>query len=51
MAKIVYKKGLDGQKLFLEIKRLFLKLAPKYYTTTSFDIHLADSAEIIKEEK
>lgn len=50
MAKIVYKKGLTGQIILGDQKTIF-EVAPKYYTTTSFDIHLADSAEIIKEQE
>lgn len=50
MAKIVYKKGLTGQIILGDQKTIF-EVAPQYYTTTSFDIHLADSAEIIKEQE
>lgn len=49
MAKIVYKKGLTGEIILGQQKTIF-DIAPEYYTTTSFDIHLADSAEIIKEQ-
>ena len=50
MAKIVYKKGLTGQIILGDQKTIF-EVAPEYYTTTSFDIHLADSADIIKEQE
>lgn len=49
MAKVVYKKGLTGEIILGQQKSIF-EIAPEYYTTTSFDIHLADSAEIIKEQ-
>ena len=49
MAKVVYKKGLTGEIILGQQKTIF-DIAPEYYTTTSFDIHLADSAEIIKEQ-
>lgn len=50
MAKIVYKDGLTGQLILGDQKEIFT-LLPKYYTATSFDIQLADSAEIIKEQE
>lgn len=49
MAKVVYKKGLTGELILGQQKTIF-DISPEYYTTTSFDIHLADSAEIIKEQ-
>lgn len=50
IAKIVYKDGLTGQ-LILGDQREIFTLLPKYYTATSFDIQLADSAEILKEQE
>ena len=50
MSKIVYKKGLTGQIILGDQKTIF-EVAPEYYTTTSFDVHLADSSEIIKEQE
>lgn len=50
IAKIVYKDGLTGQIVLGDQKEIFTIL-PKYYTTTSFDIQLADSAEILKEQE
>lgn len=50
VAKSAYKKGITGQ-LILGDRKEFFKILPEYYTTTSFDIHLADSAEIIKEQE
>ena len=48
-AKILYKNGLTGQ-LVLGNKKQIFTIMPEYYTSTSYDIHLADSAEIIKEQ-
>ena len=50
MAKNVYRKGLTGQIILGDQKKYF-EVIPKYYTSTSFDIHIADSAEIIKEQQ
>jgi hypothetical protein len=50
MAKIVYKKGLTGQIILGDQVKIFT-LLPEYYTFTSYDISLADSAEIIKEQE
>jgi chromosome segregation ATPase len=50
MAKIVYKKGLTGQLVLGDQKTIF-EVAPEYYTTTSFDIHLADTVEVTKEQE
>ena len=50
IAKIVYKDGLTGQLILGDQKEIFTIL-PKYYTSTSFDIQLADSAEIMKEQE
>lgn len=48
-AKIVYKNGLTGQLVLGNRKQIFT-ISPEYYTSTSYDINLADSAEIIKEQ-
>lgn len=50
MAKVVYKDGLTGQLILGDENKIFT-LLPEYYTFTSFDIDLADSAEIIKEQE
>jgi hypothetical protein len=50
MAKIVYRKGMTGEIILGDQKKIF-EILPKYYTTTSYDIHLADSAEVIKEQE
>lgn len=49
MAKKVYKKGFTGEIILGNRKEIFT-LLPEHYTFTDYDIHLADSAEIIKEQ-
>lgn len=48
IAKKVYKKGFTGEVILGNQKEVFT-LLPEYYSFTDFDIHVADSAEIIKE--
>lgn len=50
MAKVVYKKGITGQLVLGNTKKIFT-LLPEYYTFTSYDIDLADSAQVIKEQE
>lgn len=50
MAKVVYKEGMTGQIILGDQVKIFT-LLPEYYTFTSYDISLADSAEIIKEQE
>ena len=50
MAKVVYKEGLTGQ-LILGDKREIINILPEYYTFTSYDINLADTTEIMKEQE
>lgn len=50
MAKVVYKNGLTGQLILGDQKEIFT-LLPEYYSFTSYDISLADSTEIIKEQE
>lgn len=50
MAKVVYKDGMTGQLILGDMKEIFTIL-PEYYTFTSYDVQLADSAEIIKEQE
>lgn len=50
MAKVVFKDGLTGQLILGDQKEIFT-LLPEYYSFTSYDIHLADSSEIIKEQE
>lgn len=49
ICKIVYRNGLTGQLILGNRKQIF-ELAPEYYTATSYDVNLADSGEIIKEQ-
>lgn len=50
MAKRVFKKGMTGQLILGDKKEIFT-LLPEYYSFTDFDIHLADSTEIMKEQE
>lgn len=50
IAKRVYKKGMTGQLILGDKKEIFT-LLPEYYSFTDFDIHLADSTEIMKEQE
>lgn len=50
MAKVVYREGLTGQLILGDQAQVFT-LMPEYYSFTSYDISLADSAEIIKEQE
>ena len=51
LAKIVYKKGISGTLILGErLNKIFTAL-PEYYTTTDFDINIADSSEVIKEQE
>jgi chromosome segregation ATPase len=48
MAKIVFKKGFTGEIVLGNQKNIF-EILPEHYSSTDFDIHLADSSEIMKE--
>ena len=50
IAKVVYKDGITGQIVLGNTKKIFT-LLPEYYSFTSYDINLADSAQIIKEQE
>lgn len=50
LARRVYKKGLTGQLILGDKKEIFT-LLPEHYCQTDFDVHLADSADIIKEQQ
>lgn len=50
LARKVYKKGLTGQLILGNRKEIFT-LMPEYYSQTDFDVHLADSTEIMKEQE
>ena len=48
-AKIVYKNGISGTLILGErLNKIFTAL-PEHYSFTDFDIHIADSSEIIRE--
>ena len=50
LARKVYKKGLTGQIILGNRKQIFTAL-PEYYSQTDYDVHLADSTEIMKEQE
>ena len=51
LAKIVYKKGFSGTLILGErLNKIFTAL-PKHFTVTDYDINIADSAEILKEQE
>jgi hypothetical protein len=51
LAKIVYKNGFAGTLILGEkLNKIFTAL-PEHYTVTDYDIHIADSADIIKEQE
>lgn len=47
-ARSVYKDGLTGQIILGDRKQIFT-LMPKYYSQTDYDVHLINTADIIKE--
>lgn len=50
LAKVVYKHGLSGTLILGDrLNKIFTAL-PEHYTITDFDIHIADSSDIIKEK-
>ena len=50
LAKIVYKKGISGTLILgNKLTKIFTAL-PKHFTVSDHDIHIADSAEIMKEK-
>lgn len=51
LAKIVYKKGISGTLILGDrLSKIFTAL-PEHYTITDYDIHIADSSEILKEQQ
>ena len=51
MAKIVFKKGISGTIVLGDkLNKIFTAL-PEHFTFTDYDIHIADSAEMVKEQK
>ena len=49
LARKVYKKGITGQIILGNRKEVFTAL-PEYYSQTDYDVHLADTTEILKEQ-
>jgi len=49
LARKVYKKGLTGQIILGNKKEIFTAL-PEYYSQTDYDVHLANTVEIMKEQ-
>lgn len=51
LAKIVYKNGISGTLVLGDrLSKIFTAL-PEHYTITDYDIHITDSAEILKEQE
>lgn len=50
IAKVVYKDGLTGRVVLGDEVKIFT-LLPQYYQSTCYDVELADSSEIIKEQE
>ena len=51
LTKIAFKKGISGTLILGDrLNKIFTAL-PEHYTVTDYDIHIADSAEILKEQE
>ncbi len=51
LSKIVYKNGISGTLILGDrLNKIFTAL-PEHFTVTDYDIHIADSSEIIKEQE
>lgn len=51
LTKIAFKKGISGTLILGDrLNKIFTAL-PEHYTVTDYDIHIADSAEIMKEQE
>lgn len=51
MSKIVFKNGLSGTLILGQNQKQIFTALPEYFTITDYDIHIADSQEIIKERE
>ena len=51
LAKKVYKKGLTGVLILGENRRQIFTALPEHFSFTDYDIHIADSTELIKEKE
>lgn len=49
IAKIVYKKGLKGE-FVLGNQKHYLDVLPEHYTSTSYDVHVTDTADLIEQQ-
>lgn len=50
MAGKVYKNGFTGQLILGDLKQVFT-LKPEHYSMTTYDVHISDSSQIIKEQE
>ena len=50
-AKIVFKNGLSGTLILGQNQKQIFTALPEYFTISDYDIHIADSQEIIKERE
>ncbi len=51
VAKKVYKKGVTGSYILGDSRRQLFTALPEYFTFTDFDIHIMNSADVIKEQE
>lgn len=51
MSKIVFKNGLTGTLILGQNQKQIFTALPEYFTVSDYDIHIADSQEIIKERE
>jgi hypothetical protein len=51
LSKIVYKKGISGTIVLGERLNKVFTAEAKHYTMTSYDVHIADSSDVIKEQE
>ena len=50
MCKIVFKKGITGILILGSHQKQLFTALPEHYAVSDFDIHIADSAEVLKEK-
>ena len=51
IAKIVYKNGMQGTLILGDLQKQIFTALPEHFTVTDFDIHLADSQDLMKEKE
>lgn len=49
ISKVVFKKGLSGTLILGDTLSKVFTALPKYYTSTDFDIHIAESSDVMKD--